>query len=156
MRRIRHLILPWPCLQRLRFSCPLQFTFHDINAFDAQGYFGTLSSFGFLLVYILVSVAAPMYLRTIGKLRKVDVFYSLMGGGFMLLPLFGLVGIPGNNLFPPPSFPSNLLVWIFVAYMAVGLVWLLIQKARSPEMIPTMKISMEEIDLKFSDVKNVS
>ena len=74
----------------------------------------------------------------------------------MLLPLLGMIGIPGNNLFPPPSFPNNLLIWIFVAYMAVGLVWLLIQKARSPEMIPTMKNSMDEIDLKFSDVKNVS
>jgi hypothetical protein len=39
--------------------------------------------------------------------------------------------------------------------MAVGLVWLLIQKARSPEMLPIMKSSMDENDLKFSDVKNV-
>ena len=140
----------------ITFLVPASVYLSHINAFDAQGYFGTLSSFGFLLVYILVSVAAPMYLRTIGKLRKVDVFYCLMGGGFMLLPLLGLVGIPGNKLFPPPSFPSNLLVWIFIAYMAVGLVWLLIQKARSPEMIPTMKTSMDEIDLKFNDVKNVS
>ena len=140
----------------ITFLVPASVYLSHINAFDAQGYFGTLSSFGFLLVYILVSVAAPMYLRTIGKLRKVDVFYCLMGGGFMLLPLLGLVGIPGNKLFPPPSFPSNLLVWIFIAYMAVGLVWLLIQKARSPDMIPTMKTSMDEIDLKFNDVKNVS
>jgi len=49
-----------------------------------------------------------------------------------------------------------MLIWIFVAYMAVGLVWLLIQKARSPKMFPAMKNSMDEIDLKFSDVKNVS
>ena len=59
-------------------------------------------------------------------------------------------------MFPPPSFPNNMLIWIFVAYMAVGLVWLLIQKARSPKMFPAMKNSMDEIDLKFSDVKNVS
>ncbi len=66
-----------------------------------------------------------------------------------------MIGIPGSTLFPPPSFPNNLLIWIFVAYMAVGLVWLLIQKARSPKMLPTMKNSMDEIDLKFNDVKNV-
>jgi hypothetical protein len=67
-----------------------------------------------------------------------------------------MIGIPGSTLFPPPSYPNNLLIWIFVAYMAVGFVWLLIQKVRSPEIIPTMKNAMDQLDLKFSDAKNVS
>jgi amino acid transporter len=138
------------------FLVPAVVYLFGVNAFDAQGYFGTLCSFGFLLVYVLVSVAAPIYLRALGKLRKLDVLYSLLGCGFMLLPFLGLIGIPGSSLFPPPSFPNNLLVWIFIAYMAVGLVWLLIQKARSPKMLPAMKNSMDKIDLKFSEVENVS
>ena len=97
-----------------------------------------------------------MYLRALGKLRKIDVIFAVLGCGFMLLPLLGTIGIPGSALFPPPAFPSNLLVWIFVAYMAVGLVCLLIQKARSPKMLPTMKHSMDEIELKFNDAKDVS
>jgi amino acid transporter len=139
----------------ITFLVPASVSLAGINAFDAQGYFGTLCSFGFLLVYVLVSLAAPVYLRALGKLRRRDVVYSLLGSGFMILPILGLIGIPGSTLFPPPSFPNNLLIWIFVAYMAVGLVWLLIQKARSPEMLPIMKSSMDENDLKFSDVKNV-
>jgi amino acid transporter len=135
----------------ITFLVPTAVFLSGINAFDAQGYFGTLCSFGFLLVYILVSVAAPIYLRAIGQLRKSAVFYSVLGCGFMLLPLFGTIGIPGSTLFPPPAFPNNLLVWIFVAYMAVGVVWLLIQKTRSPRMLPAMKISMDEIDLKSSN-----
>jgi amino acid transporter len=135
----------------ITFLVPAAVSLAGINAFDAQGYFGTLCSFGFLLVYILVSVAAPIYLRAIGQLRKAAVFYSVLACGFMLLPLFGTIGIPGSTLFPPPAFPNNLLVWIFVAYMAVGVVWLLVQKARSPKMLPAMKISMDEIDLKSSD-----
>jgi type III secretory pathway component EscU len=59
-------------------------------------------------------------------------------------------------LFPPPPFPNNLIVWIFVAYMAFGLIWLLVQKARSPKMLPAMKTSMDEIDLEFDDVKHIS
>jgi amino acid transporter len=139
----------------MTFLVPAAVLLSGINAFDAQGYFGTLCSFGFLLVYILVSVAAPIYLRAIGQLRKAHVIYSILGSGFMLLPLFGAIGIPGSTLFPPPAFPNNLLVWIFVAYMAVGVVWLFIQKTRSPRMLPAMKISMDEIDLKASDDASV-
>ena len=140
----------------ITFLVPASVYLSGISAFDAQGYFGTLCSFGFLLVYILVSIAAPMYLRSLGKLRKRRCVLLPCGGGFMLLPLVGMIGIPGSSWFPPPSFPNNLLIWLFVAYMAVGLVWLLIQKARSPKMFPTMKNSMDEIDLKFSDAENVS
>ncbi len=127
-----------------------------VPVFDSQGYFGTLSSLGFLLVYILVSIAAPVYLRKMGKLRSLDLLYSALGVGFMILPILGTVGIPGSRLFPSPPFPNNLLVWLFVAYMAAGLAWLLLQKARSPKLIHTMKISIEKIHLKFGDVKNVS
>ena len=140
----------------ITFLVPAGVYLSGINAFDAQGYFGTLCSFGFLLVYVLVSIAAPMYLRTLGKLHLAHLLYSLAGVGFMLLPIFGMIGIPGSTLFPPPSFPNNLLIWIFVAYMAVGFVWLLIQKARSPKMLPKMKSSMDEIDLKFEDVEHFS
>jgi amino acid transporter len=140
----------------ITFLVPAAVYLSGINTFDAQGYFGTLCSFGFLLVYILVSVAAPIYLRALGQLHKADVFYSVLGCGFMLLPLLGTIGIPGSTMFPPPAFSNNLLVWIFVAYMAVGLVWLLIQNALFPKMLPTMKISMDENDLKSRDVKNVS
>jgi amino acid transporter len=140
----------------ITFLLPAAVYISGISAFEAQGYFGTLCSFGFLLVYILVSVAAPMYLRALGKLRKADVLYSVLGCAFMLLPVLGLTGIPGSNLFPPPPFPNNLIVWIFVAYMAFGLIWLLVQKARSPKMLPAMKTSMDEIDLEFDDVKHIS
>lgn len=124
-----------------------------ISAFDAQGYFGTLCSFGFLLAYILICVAAPLYLRSIGKLRKIDIIYSVLGIGFMILPLIGSIGLPGSELFPPPSFPTNLFIWIFVVYMLTGLGWLLVQKLRFPTMTASMKTSMDELDLKFSEAK---
>jgi hypothetical protein len=40
--------------------------------------------------------------------------------------------------------------------MGFGLIWLLVQKARSPKMLPAMKSSMDEIDLEFDDAKNIS
>jgi amino acid transporter len=139
----------------ITFLVPALAYLSGVGAFEGQGYFGTLSSLGFLLVYILVSIAAPAYLRHLGKLRKADLLYSALGAGFMILPLLGTIGIPGSSLFPPPAYPNNLLVWIFVAYMAVGLGWLLIQKARTPKLTHSLKTSIDEIHVKFGDVKNV-
>lgn len=116
-----------------------------VTAFDAQGHFGTLASFGFLLIYLLVSLAAPFYLRRLKVLRARDVFYSVLAIGFIALPVLGTIGIPGSTLFPPPSFPDNLFIWIFIAYMAVGVGWLVIQRYRSPKMIHTVKTSVDEI-----------
>ena len=127
-----------------------------VQVFDAQGYFGTLCSFGFLLVYILVSLAAPMYLHHMEKMRKIDLLYSALAIGFMILPILGSVGIPGSNLFPPPPYPNNILLGLFVAYMLAGLGWLLYQKARSPDLIHSMKLSIDEIHVKFGDVKPVA
>jgi amino acid transporter len=140
----------------ITFLVPAAVVWSGVKAFDAQGYLGTLSSLGFLVVYILVSLAAPVYLSHMGKLRKLDVLYSALAIGFMLLPLLGTIGIPGSTLFPPPAFPSNLLNWLFVGYMVVGLIWLIVQKARTPRLTHSIKHSIDEIHTKFGDVKNVA
>jgi amino acid transporter len=140
----------------LTFLIPAAAYSSGLDVFRAQGYFGTLCSFGFLLVYILVSMAAPMYLRKLGKLRRIDIVYAVLAVGFMILPILGTIGIPESTLFPPPEFPFSLLPWIFLAYMLVGLAWLLIQRFRSPTLVRSMRKAVDEIDLKFEDVEKVS
>lgn len=135
----------------ITFLLPTSLYFYGISAFDSQGYFGTLCSFGFLVVYILISIAAPMYLRSIGKLSKAAMLYSALGVGFMMLPFLGTVGVPGSDLFPPIAFPNNILLWLFVAYMAIGLGWLLLQRVRHPKMIPAMKSAIESVELEFAN-----
>lgn len=139
----------------ITFMVPAGFYLCGVSAFDGQGYFGTLSSLGFVVVYILISVAAPIYLQGIGKLNKAALLYSALGTGFMILPFLGMVGVPGSTLFPPPAFPNNILVWLFFAYMAIGLGWLLWQKARHPKMIPAMIGAIEDVDLQFVNAASV-
>lgn len=140
----------------ITFLVPTSFCFFSgVSAFDSQGYFGTLCTFGFLLVYILISIAAPIYLKTIGKLTKTILLYSVLGTGFMILPILGMVGVPGSALFPPPAYPNNLLVWLFFAYMAIGLIWLLFQKARHPKMMPDMRGAIEDVELQFINAESV-
>ncbi|WP_155905055.1 APC family permease [Methylopila sp. M107] len=131
------------------FAAPAGCYLAGISAFDAQGHFGTLCSFGFITVYILITIAAPMYLKSIGKLTRRAIAYSAAGLAFMALPLLGTFGLPGSTLFPPIDWPNTLLAGVFFAYMLVGVVWLLAERIRRPAMIES---AVDGVELQFATV----
>ncbi len=106
-----------------------------VSEFNSQGYFGTLCSFGFLSVYVLVSLASPIFLYRLGEMTVRSVVFAVLGAGFMVVPFLGVVGLPGSELFPPPSYPNNILVWIYLAYMIFGGAWLFSLRRSRPGMI---------------------
>lgn len=106
-----------------------------VSNFDGQGYFGTLCSFGFLTVYVLISLAAPVYLSRIGQLTKTSVLVAGLAAIFMVIPFLGVIGVPGSTLFPPPDYPNNLLAWVFLGYMVVSAGWLVSLRRFSPKTI---------------------
>lgn len=118
----------------LTFGVPCALYSSGVSAFDCQGYFATLCSFGFIVVYILISVAAPVYLASIGQLTRRALAYSAGGVGFMLLPLIGTTGIPGSALLPTPDASGARAMVIFGLYMAFGGLWLALQRARTPRL----------------------
>ncbi|MBV8883206.1 MAG: APC family permease, partial [Chroococcidiopsidaceae cyanobacterium CP_BM_RX_35] len=71
----------------LTFLVPAMLNLLSVKTFDNQGYLGTICTYGFLLVYILISIAAPVYLYRLRKLRSQDVLFSILGVAFMLLPV---------------------------------------------------------------------
>jgi len=103
-----------------------------------------IDAFGFLSAYILVSLAAPAYLRKLKQLDKSALLVSVLAVSFMILPFLGVVGVPGSELFPPPKFPNNLLVWVFVAYMAGGAAWLVVLKIVNPRKFPALSKANED------------
>jgi amino acid transporter len=137
-------------LALVTFLVPTVMWMFGLKLFQNMGYLGTLCTYGFLLVYILVSLAAPVYLHRLRKLRFLDLVFSLLGVGFMMLPVMGMVGIPGNRFFPVPEFPYNLFPIIFLLYLLVGCGWFIQQKRRSPEMVVEMTRRIEAIHARFS------
>lgn len=137
----------------ITFSVPAALYAVGVSAFDCQGHFGMLCSFGFIVVYILISVAAPVYLASIGKLTLRAKLYAAGGVGFMLLPLIGTLGIPGSTLLPTPDAVGALLVGVFVSYMAIGLGWLRLQRSRQPKLVARMKSSVEDVELQFASLR---
>jgi hypothetical protein len=53
----------------------------------------------------------------------------------MIIPFLGTIGVPGSALFPPPDYPNNLLVWLFLAFMIVSATWLFTLQRFRPDTI---------------------
>jgi amino acid transporter len=84
---------------------------------DIVGYGGTLTAFGFVAAYFLVSVAAPAYLKRQGLARRKDVALSAIAVLLLLVPAVG-------SVYPVPAWPYGTFPYIFLAYAMVGLFWI--------------------------------
>jgi amino acid transporter len=138
----------------LTFLIPAIMSFFHIKLFECMGYLGAICSYGFLTVYILISVAAPVYLYKIKKLRLIDVMFSVLAVGFMMIPIVGSVGLPGSSIFPAPEAPYNTFPYLFLMYLVASCGWFLIKKQRSPHLVAGMQERVEEIHASFAERNN--
>jgi amino acid transporter len=107
-----------------------------VSAVDLTGWVGTVATFGFMLAYALVSLAAPLFLRArgtpSGPVWVVGVI-GLVSMAFVFwanwLPQF----IPGG-VFPALTGVYAWLPYIFLAWVAIGLVWYFIVRSRDPKL----------------------
>jgi amino acid transporter len=99
-----------------------------LNLFDIYGLIGTLATFGFVTAYILVSAAAPLYLRSLGRLTPQAVGISVLAILAMCAALLG-------NLYPVPEAPYSYLPYLYAALLLTGFAWSTIWSARSPSFV---------------------
>ncbi|MDB9510288.1 APC family permease [Kamptonema animale CS-326] len=133
------------------FIVPAAMSLFHIKLFECMGYLGAICSYGFLTVYVLISIAAPVYLHKIKKLRVRDLVFSVVAVGFMMIPIFGSIGIPGSNLFPVPEAPYDAFPYLFLMYLVVTCGWFVMQRLRSPELVSTMERGIDAIHAKFDE-----
>jgi amino acid transporter len=84
-----------------------------------NGWMGTLATYGFLVAYLLVSVALPVHLRKHDHLNWRGWLISVVAVLAMLGTLLG-------SLYPFPSPPDSYLLFVFAAYMLIGFCWSLL------------------------------
>ena len=129
-------------------------SFFHIKLFDCMGYLGAICSYGFLTVYILISVAAPVYLYKIKKLRLIDVVFAALAVAFMMIPVVGSVGISGSSLFPVPEAPYNTFPYLFLLYLSVTCGWFFVKKQRSPHLVAGIRQRVNDIHARFAERNN--
>lgn len=97
---------------------------------------GTLAAFGFLLAYFMISIAAPMFLRRRGELDTRTICTSALALLCLLVPTVG-------SFYPAPPSPVNRFPYYFLAYMAVGLIWLTVVNKRRPGVLADIEADLE-------------
>ena len=107
-----------------------------LGPLEAFGFVGTLATFGFLVVYFLICVAAPLDQFRAGTLKW---HHLLVSGGGTLLMTFVIFG----SVYPVPPWPQNLLPYLFVVYLVVGSAWFVRLARQNPELLNAISSDRE-------------
>jgi amino acid transporter len=94
-----------------------------IDMFDIYGLVGTLATFGFVTAYILIAIAAPLYLQSLGRLTVHAICISVLAVVAMGFALLG-------SLYPVPAAPYSFLPYIYLALLLAGFTWSTVWSAR--------------------------
>ena len=93
------------------------------SGLDVYGWLGSLATYGFIVAYALVCIALPRYLRSHDAFHSGAQIVPWLAGMAMLLALVG-------NFYPIPEGPYGKLPYVYLAYLAAGLLWFLIRARR--------------------------
>lgn len=88
------------------------------SGLDVYGWMGSLATYGYIVAYAMVCSVLPRYLRRHNAYRPGAQLIPWLAFGAMLLALVG-------NLYPVPEGPYGKLPYIYLAYLAAGLLWFL-------------------------------
>ena len=131
----------------LTFVIPVVVLFAGNSIMDAYAYLGTIATFGFLVTYILVAIAAPVYLYRNNRFQPHQIVISAIGIVFMLIPLVG-------SLYPIPAAPYNILPYLFLLLLVAGSAWLGWVWVRSPHVIQEIEQDLETVSSQFPSTPN--
>ncbi len=78
---------------------------------------GTLAAFGFIVAYVLVTIAAPLFVKSLGELKPVHVIIAAVSLMLLLVPTIG-------SVYPVPPAPIKYFPYMFGAYFILGGIWI--------------------------------
>jgi amino acid transporter len=112
----------------------------QIGPLGVYGFAGTILGLDMVICYILMSVAVIRFYRKDYRPEFSVVrhgVFPVAGALLMLLPIYGLI-------WPVPAYPSNLVPWITLGWLAVGAVYLWVIHRRRQDLLTAMGRVFEE------------
>jgi amino acid transporter len=124
------------------FVLPAIMLFCGYGILDVFNDLSTIATYGFLIVYAMVSVAAPVYLKHIGKVSIPAIAISLAAVFLMGFTIY-------STVYPLPAAPMTYFPFYFLAYLVVGACWYLYLRLKSPAVANEIKSDLEYVTNKF-------
>jgi amino acid transporter len=117
-------------------AAPLALFLNHFALLDIFGDLGTLGTISVLFSYVLVSIAAPAYLRRRGELNA----WSVLVGALAVIAMITAIA---GNVYPVPPPPQDYIPYIFVMLLAIGVGWFLIRRSQRPGMVDAIRADLE-------------
>ena len=105
--------------------------------FNVYAYTGTIGTFGYMLAYLLMAASLPLFLRRRNEANPLSTVLAVVVIAALLYVFY-------KNVWPVPPTPFNLLPWIFLGVMVLGLAWYFSVRARNPEVLLEVGMMEEE------------
>lgn len=102
---------------------------------DGYGILGSIATYGFLFSYLLVSIAAPLYLKRQGLLTAWQLLSAIVAIALVALVLVTIV-------YPVPAWPYNVLPYIFLGLLAIGIAYFLFLRTSDPERLRAIETEL--------------
>jgi amino acid transporter len=102
--------------------------------YGVYGFAGTTLGLGMVFIYILMSLAVIRFYRREHRQEFKVIRHGILPvatAAIMILPIYG-------QLHPTPAYPNNWAIWLLIAWVAVGVLYLLTLRSRRPERIAAM------------------
>jgi amino acid transporter len=109
---------------------------------------GTIATYGFIFVYALIAISAPIYLSKEKELKIKHIISSVVTVLVLLVPIVGSIY---SNLTAPPPFPW--FIYIFLGWLVVGGLWLFIRKLQAPNVSSNISGQVENVHKYYREVR---
>lgn len=115
--------------------------------FDIYGWVGTIATYGFITLYTLISIAAPVYLYREKELKAKHVILSASSVLVLSIPIVG--SIYSNSL----AAPYNWFIFIFIGWLVIGGLWLLFRKFQTPDVSDGISKHIETVHKHYREIR---
>ncbi|HEX9061468.1 MAG TPA: APC family permease [Clostridia bacterium] len=112
------------------------------------GWTGTIATYGFIFVYALIAVSAPVYLKREKELKGRHIALSLITILALLVPIIGSVYSNATSPNPLPWF-----IYIFIGWLVIGGIWLYIRKIQAPEVSKNISGRVEDVHKYYRNLR---
>jgi len=128
----------------LTWIFPFLLAIKGAGDFDIYGWVGTVATVSFILVYIAVLIAAPIYLHRRNELKFYHILSAVLGTAFLVNAVVG-------NLYPIPAAPYNWLPYLAFVLVGAGGLWYLFLRKRNPELPSHIGKDLERIRASYAE-----